>query len=141
MVTADQIEEMLREVVSGKDVVYATTSLRRRIPPEQTLVCHFDFEPRIRYARYITKFRSVLNDYTEYEFDVASIRKGCIDVCYVATNYRQDSKNLVRRQIMTLLRDFDLKEEFSIHSFSLFGKYRLSSPAALHNDSTETSRA
>lgn len=89
----------------------------------QTLVCVFNFEPRLRYLRYIVEFNRVLNEYTEFNFDVYSIRRGCIDVCYYAKRFSLGEKNTVRRQIMRLVREHDLARSYHISQFTLFGKH------------------
>jgi hypothetical protein len=88
----------------------------------EALMCVFDFEPRLRYLRYIVEFNRLLNEYTEFTFDVYSIRRGCIDVCYYAKAFSEKEKNTVRRQIMRLVREHDIARSYHISRFILFGK-------------------
>jgi hypothetical protein len=136
------IDRMLHQVIAGERIAYSSSSLRD-VDPGQTVVCHFDFEPRLRYTRYISSFQRILNRYTSFDFEVASIKRGCIDVCYYAKDFQLSEKNLVRRQIMRLMREENLKEEFCIKEFTLFGKHRYSSlvGGASPNDNPEFTKA
>ena len=123
MISVQQVEQMLDNLANGHDIVMSRDDIRN-LPHEHTIVCHFDFEPRIRYTRHVIAFRSLLNDNTDFHFDIASIARGCIDVCYIAEDFSLEKKNDVRRQVECLMKGHNLRSEFDIISFLLFGRLK-----------------
>lgn len=130
MTHAETLERMLLEVSKKGPggCAYANSSLKA-INPRHTIECVFNFPPRLRYTRYISSFNRVLNDFTNFEFEVAFIRNHCIQVAYFAREFNDVEKNLVRRQVLKLMRDKHLDEEFNIMAFTLFQKHRYERPS------------
>ena len=118
----EMLAKMLGDIQEGGVDLSVAPGATEEPDCTQTLVCVFNFEPRLRYLRYIVEFNRVLNEYTEFEFDVYSIRRGCIDVCYYAKKFSLGEKNTVRRQIMQLVREHDLARSYHISQFTLFGR-------------------
>lgn len=128
MTNLEEIERMISEVQKGASVSFASDHIHA-ISSDRTLVCHFDFEPSTRYSRYIAEFNRILNSYTQFDFKIYSIRSGCIHVTFVAQNFKETEKNLVRRQIMKLMDEHDLKRSFHISKYKIFGKREYSTSA------------
>ncbi|WP_323688243.1 hypothetical protein [Rhizobium sp. AN69] len=117
------LAQMLDDIQEGRKDVSIAPGVGKQPSSDQTLVCLFNFEPRLRYLRYIVEFNRLLNEYTEYNFDVYSIRRGCIDVCYYSKMFSSGEKNTVRRQIIKLVRDYDIAKSFHISQYILFGRH------------------
>jgi hypothetical protein len=128
LISVDDIEGMLGILQRGERFASVASLPNKKsvkqVNPESVVECHFDFPPLLRYSRYITSFNRILCDYTNFEFEVISIRDGCIDVTFYATDFTLEEKNLVRRQIGLLLKETDIKEDYRISSISVFRKHR-----------------
>jgi len=116
----DPVERMLLEVQNGASRAFVGGQ-PETINYDRVVECHFNFEPRLRYLRYVTAFNDILNRYTAFDFEVQAIKNGCIDVFYLATNFDSRRKNLVRRQIAKMIREVDLLDEYSISKLTIFG--------------------
>lgn len=127
MSTNDQIEKMLFELSQGVPTVYIDPAAKV-VPHRDAVAASFGFEPRLRYLRYVLGFQRVLSSYTEFDFDVVAMSKGCTHVYYRASNFKDADKNLVRRQVALLLRETDVRSEYQIRTITLFGKHRYSYP-------------
>lgn len=131
MTEIDVIEEMLSKLQSGAHEVRGP-----HYPPDplRTVECRFKLEPRLRHLRYIFSVNRLLDEYTNFEFDVAAVRRGCLHVSYVAVNFQTNQKNLVRRQIQRLAREIDLVSQFSVDQLVVFGKHRYPKSEAAVSD-------
>ncbi len=121
MTHVDTIERMLSELRHAPmgDRVYSSSALKN-VDPAHTIECVFDFEPRLRYARYISSFNRIIDTYTCFAFDVASMRRPHLRVTYYAKYFDLTEKNVVRSQLLKLINEHDLCKEFSIRECTLF---------------------
>ena len=88
------------------------------------IICCFDMEPLLRHARYVVSFNKVLDQYTSFDFRVSFIKNGCIHVGFEAKDFSVEEKNHVRRQLRVLLKSRNLREEYNISYFLVFGKHQ-----------------
>lgn len=138
----ENVEKLLSDIAGARPghIAYATTAFRS-LDRRQMVECVFDFEPRLRYARYITSFNRLINNTTNFDFDVAFMQRHCIHVGYYAQDFDESAKNLVRRQVLKLIKDFDVMEEFHITELTIFEKHKYVSPNPLQQRAEEHARS
>lgn len=121
MTPIGEIEELM---VRARDSYHGSTRsiVGRSFDNRKGVVCHFSFEPSLRYVRYVSSFNRILNEYTGFDFTVEYIQHGCIDVGYLARDFNSNEKNYVRRRIRDLSKYYNLSEDFSIKYLLVFGK-------------------